>query len=103
MGLTLEVEQKLEQVGLIAFFDGSDDIWKGLAKEAYDYTRKTYPDGAVIRHDDVAKALIPVLAVHPKLGAFLRKEQIRGKHWIDDFGDYVLEKVWNEIQPQKGG
>lgn len=103
MGLTLEIEQKLEEVGLIAFFEKTKDIWKGLAKEAYDYTRKTYPDSAIIRPDDVAKALTPVLAVHPKLGGFLKEGKIRGRHWIDDFGDLVLEKVWNEIQSTKGG
>jgi hypothetical protein len=74
---------------------------EGSSQDAYDYTRKTYPDGSTIRRDDVAEALIPVLEVHPKLRAFLKSEKIRGKHWIEDFCDYVLEKTWDEIQPTK--
>jgi hypothetical protein len=33
MALTLDVEQRLEDVGLIAFFDQNRAAWKGLASE----------------------------------------------------------------------
>ncbi len=102
MALTLEIEQQLIEVGLVEFFEkDKTTIWVVLARDAYEYTRKTYPDGTTIRRDDVAKALNPVLAVHPRLGTFLKTEKIRGRHWISDFGDYVLEKTWDEIQPKK--
>lgn len=78
MALTLLVEQELGEVGLIDLFEKSRAIWASLAQDAYDYTVKTYPPGATIRHDDVAKALTPVLSVHPTLVDFLRVEKIRG-------------------------
>ena len=60
MALTLEVEQRLIEVGLVGFYEKDKAaIWIGLAKEAYGDTRKTYPDGSIIRHDDVARPLPP--------------------------------------------
>jgi hypothetical protein len=103
MGLTVLIEQDLSEVGLTLFFEDNRESWKDLARQAYDFTLETYPDGATIRHDDVAKQLSPVLAVNTQLGDFLKSNKIRGRHWIDDFCAYVLEMTWAEIQPQKEG
>src|SRR5271154_2117720 len=103
MGLTVLIEQELSEVGLTVFFEDNRITWKDLAQEALDYTLRTYPDGATIRHDDVAKALVPVLAVNMTLGDFLKSNKIRGRHWIADFGDYILEVTWDEIQPTQEG
>src|SRR5271154_2434159 len=101
MGLTLKVQQDLEDVGLVKFFETDREMWTVLAREAFEYTRRSYTDSPQVRPDDVAQALSPVLARHKILRDFLKRKKIRGKHWITDFCDLVLERTWIEIQPKK--
>jgi hypothetical protein len=99
MALTLEVEQRLEAVNLIAFFNAEHNVWQGLAKESYDFVRRNFPDGATVRHDDVAKALLPVLAVHPLLKNYLDEKRLGQQYWVRYFCDLVIDRCWNEITP----
>jgi hypothetical protein len=48
MALTLDVEQRLEDVGLITFFDQNRAAWKGLAKRTYDFLKADFPAGSTI-------------------------------------------------------
>jgi hypothetical protein len=64
MALTLAAEQRLERVELIQFFDMGRQTWLGAAQRTYGFVRRDFPQGALIRRDDVAKALIPILEVN---------------------------------------
>src|ERR1700730_6768536 len=64
MGLTLEAEQRMEKVGLVALFEKNRKIWVGVYKKSYSFVRDGFPPGSIIRRDDVQKTLIPVLEVH---------------------------------------
>lgn len=106
MALTLVVEQRLERVGLVKFFGESESLWEGLAQEAYDFTRRNFPDGAIIRPDDLVPMLASVLKVHKKLTDFLNGKPLREKYWVTDFCDLVLDRTWNKItqnKPKPGG
>jgi hypothetical protein len=97
MALTLEVEQRLENVQLIEFFETERSHWLALAQEAYNFVRRNFPDGATVRHDDVAQALMPVLAVHRLLTNHLAEERLGQQYWVKYFCDSVLDRCWGEI------
>jgi hypothetical protein len=59
---------------------------------------EAFPDNAAIRRDDVAKAMVPVLEVNQKLTNYLKEEKIRGKYWIRDFADLIVDRTWDAIQ-----
>ncbi len=98
MALTLEAEQRLENVELTGFFTKKMAQWKKLAEQAYKFVKRTFPDKATIRHDDVAKTLVPVLEVHKELREFLAEKKLKQKYWVSDFVDLVLDRTWGDIQ-----
>jgi hypothetical protein len=97
MSLTLEVEQRLEAVGLIALFGEHQEQWFTFASRAYQFVRENYPEDSTIRRDDVAKALIPLLTVDETLGAFLDANKLRQKYWIRDFADLIIDREWQQM------
>jgi len=50
-----------------------------------------------MRRDDVAKGLIPILEVHEVLKDALSEKKLRGKFWIKDFADLIIDKTWDEL------
>jgi len=95
MALTLEAQQRLEKVGLSAFYKKKKAPWQTMAKKTYDFVADNFPDGAPIRLDDVAKAFVPVLEVTPTLIDMLSKKKLKQKYWISDFADLILDDVQN--------
>jgi len=97
MALTLEAEQRLSKVGLIDFLKAKPDPWTKLVKQTYDFVKANFPADAVIRQDDVAKALIPLLEVHSDLVDHLAAKKLREKFWIKDFGYLILDRNWPNV------
>jgi hypothetical protein len=98
MGLTLEAEQRLEKVGLIAFFASDTGTWRDVARKTYLFVKDGFPVGSIIRRDDVQKALIPILAVNEALGEYLDTNKLRGKFWISFYADLIIDRTWDEIR-----
>ncbi len=98
MALTLEVEQKLEAVGLVELFEADEDRWTDVARQTRVFLRNNFPGNAVIRRDDVAKAMVPILEVNQVLTDYLNENKIRGKHWIRDFADLIVDRAWDGLQ-----
>lgn len=97
MALTLEAEQNLTDVGLVAFFDEHIDVWRALAQATYTFVRDNFPEGAVVRCDDVAKALLPLLEVHEELADCLNAKKLTQKYWKRYFADLILDRSWEQI------
>ena len=97
MALTLEAEQRLDSVSLAALFDGDREGWLDAAKQTKAFIKANFPEGSPIRRDDVAKALIPVLEVNEVLKDALNEKKLRGKFWIRDFADLIIDKTWDEL------
>src|SRR6185503_7646642 len=76
MALTLEAEQKLEKVGLIAFFHHAERAWLDDAKKAFAYLRERFPENVSPRPDDVAKVLRPIIEVDRALQAELARKKL---------------------------
>ena len=97
MALTLEAEQRLTDVGLVDLFNGDKPAWLDAAKQTKAFIKANFPPGALIRRDDVAKGLIPVLEVNEVLKDTLNANKLRGKFWIRDFADLIIDRTWDEL------
>jgi hypothetical protein len=97
MALTLETDQRLAAVGLTAFFDKGANAWRGLAGDTMAFVAGHFPKGAKVRCDDVAKELVPILEVHAQFRDYLDEHKLRGKFWIRDFADLIIDRTWDEI------
>jgi len=97
MALTLEAEQRMGDVGLVAFFSGNQAAWLATVQATKDFVRGNFPAGSLIRHDDVAKGLIPILEVHEDFKTFRETEKLRGKFWIKDFADLLTDRTWAHL------
>lgn len=97
MALTLEAEQRMEDVGLVAFYAASAPGWLATVQATKDFVRGNFPPGALIRRDDVAKGLIAILEVHEGFRDFRNAEKLRGKFWIKDFADLLTDRTWDVL------
>ena len=98
MGLTLEAEQRMEKVGLTQFFDGARPTWLEVAQKTYNFVKDGFPEGVLIRRDDVQKGLIPILEVNEDLREYLDTNKLRGKFWIAFYADLIIDRTWDEIR-----
>jgi hypothetical protein len=94
VALTLEAEQRMADVGLVGFFTGDQAAWQATVQATKDFVRTNFPAGSLIRHDDVAKGLIPILEVHEGFKTFREAHKLRGKFWIKDFADLLTDRTW---------
>jgi hypothetical protein len=101
MALTRVVEQRLERVKLDQFFADKPSLWQELAQHAYDYVAENFPDGAVVRQDDVAGVLLPILAARKELSQHFNVRKLSQKHWVKDFCDMVMDRTWADISVKK--
>ena len=98
MALTLEADQRLESVGLTGFFNKTEAAWLATVRDTKTFVTAKFPKGAKIRRDDVAKALIPILEVHEDFTDFREVNKLRGKFWIKDFVDLIIDRTWDRLQ-----
>jgi hypothetical protein len=56
--------------------------WRGLAQRAYNFVKESFPGGAKVRPDDVAKALFPLVEVNDALRDRLHESKLKQKYWI---------------------
>lgn len=97
MALTLEAEQRMDDVGLVAFYEESVAEWLAVVRATKDFVRGNFPHNAPIRRDDVAKGLHPILEVHEAFKDFRNAEKLRGKFWIRDFADLLIDRTWDQL------
>ena len=97
MALTLEAEQRLEDVGLVKFYGDHEAAWLDAAKQTKAFVTENYPKGARIRRDDVANSLVGILTVHEDLKDYLDSNKLRGKFWIRYFADLIVDRTWENI------
>lgn len=97
MALTLESEQRLDAAGLVDFFGQERAGWLAVANQSYTFVAGNFPAGSVIRRDDVAKALLPVVEVNEALKDYLDVHKMRGKFWKQFFTDLVIDRTWDTL------
>jgi hypothetical protein len=77
--------------------DGDREAWLDAARQTKAFIAGNFPQGSRIRRDDVAKALIPILEVNEVLKDALNEKKLRGKFWIKDFADLIIDRTWDEL------
>jgi hypothetical protein len=97
VSLTLKAEQRLRNVGLVAFFEGQPAQWHAVARKTLDFLQSEFPNGSTIRRDDLAFSLLPVLEVNEALGAYLQEQKLTQKYWFRDFADLIVDRAWDGI------
>jgi hypothetical protein len=102
MSLTLQEEQQLERAGLISLFNDNIEEWRGLAKQSYDFNAKNFPEGSVVRRDDVAKTFAPLLEINHNLLEYLEREKLKQKYWVRYFCNLILDRTWATISSNSG-
>lgn len=100
MALTLEAEQRLTDVEVVAFYEDDAENWLATVRETKKFVKGNFPEGALIRRDDVAKALIPILEVHEGFKDFRNIKKLRGKFWIKDFADLLIDRTWDNLDEE---
>jgi hypothetical protein len=97
MALTLEAEQRMDDVGLVGFYTANQAAWLGTVQATKDFVTGNFPPNSLIRRDDVAKGLIPILEVHEDFKDFRNEHKLRGKFWIKDFADLLIDRTWEQL------
>lgn len=97
MALTLEAEQRLDDVEIVLFYEANAEAWLATVRETKKFVKGNFPAGALIRRDDVAKALYPILEVHEEFKDFRNDAKLRGKFWIKDFADLLIDRTWEQL------
>jgi sulfite reductase beta subunit-like hemoprotein len=97
VGLTLEAEQRMDDAGVVQFYQGNVASWTTLVRDTKTFVAANFPAGALIRRDDVAKALHPILEVHEGFKDYRNQHKLRAKYWIKDFADLLVDRTWNQL------
>jgi hypothetical protein len=95
MAITTLKTVKLENAKLTGLFAAEEARWKEMAKRAKDYVAE-FIARAQIHPDDVIPILVPRLELDPKLRVAVEEKKLPQNRYTW-FGEYVLDKVWNEI------
>lgn len=98
MSLTLEAEQMLTSVNLVKFFKTHVGKWTTLARRCHAFVKQNFPDSAIVRPDDVAKALLPFIEVDADLIHYLNSKRLSQKYWFRHFSDLILDRTWKQIK-----
>jgi len=98
MALTLEAEQRMTDVGVVEFYETNRGAWLDTVRQTKTFVQTNFPQGALIRRDDVAKALIPIIEVHEGFKDFRNENKLRGKFWLKDFADLLTDRTWDELE-----
>jgi hypothetical protein len=97
MALTLDIEQRLEAAGLIAFYGLHQAAWLATARRAKQFLQATFPPNSQIRPDDLRKAILPIVEVDEDLQGYLDAEKLKQKYWYSHFTDLIVERTWPHI------
>lgn len=97
MALTLEAEQRMDDVGLVGLYAANQPAWQGTVQATKNFVSGNFPANSLIRRDDVAKGLIPILEVHEDFKQFRNDHKLRGKFWIKDFADLLIDRTWDNL------
>lgn len=102
MGLTARKSLKLQDTGLTNLYTSQQEIWAGMAREAYNYTADFVKNsGQPVRRDDLIPLLVPVLEVNDLLRAYLSESRLSQKYWFTWFAELIIDRMWDELNPEE--
>ena len=100
MGLTLESEQRPEATGVVAHYNQNEDAWLAAIRQTKHFVETNFPDGAKIRKDDIAKALVTIIEVNEDYQDFRNVKKLRAKFWNVLFADLIVDRTWDQLEQE---
>lgn len=100
MGLTLEGEQRLEAAGVVQHYLENEAAWLETIIETKKFVAGNFPNGAKIRKDDIAKALVTIVEVNEGYQDFRNEKKLRAKFWNILFADLVIDRTWDKLEAE---
>jgi hypothetical protein len=101
MALTAAKVKDLEERGFPRLFGEHRALWESKAREAYAYADLLVaPTGEPVRPDDVLELLVPALVLAEEFRNFLEAGRLTQKYWRTYFGEYVLDRFWDDLRPR---
>ena len=101
MALSLAIQQHLEKVGLVEYYDAHITEWKEMAKKSHDFIKENFPLDYDVHQEDVSKALITLIEVSDRMNDYLSANKLKEKYWMKYFCDYILDQCWGDIHEEK--
>ena len=99
MALTAAKVKDLEDKGFVGLFERHRELWETKAREAYAYARQLVGgSGEPVRPDDVVPLLVPGLVLVREFRDFLEAGRFTQKYWRDYFAEFVVDRLWNELE-----
>jgi hypothetical protein len=103
MALTALKVKVLEEKKFDELFTKHQPLWTAKAVEAHAYTKKfVTPTGQPVRPDDVLPLLVPALELAPEFYRHLEQKRLTQKYWRIYFGEFILDRLWEELTKGKG-
>jgi hypothetical protein len=96
MAITTLKTKQLTDAGLDKLFAKSEKHWLTHAKRAFNYMAQLV-DPEEIHPDDLIATLVVALELDPKLSDYLDKNGLKQKYWFTNFGEYIVDEVWDEL------
>ena len=100
MGLTLESEQRLEAAGVVAHYNNNEEAWLAAIRQTKQFVETNFPNGAKIRKDDIAKALVTIIEVNEDFQDFRNAKKLRAKFWNLLFADLIVDRTWEQLEQE---
>lgn len=101
MALTALQAQRLKKLGLEEFLGKNRAHYKGLAKDAYEYSAKTLKGTTQpVRQEDVSGHLQAAVELDAKLTDFLDSKRQTQQYWPKLFTYLIVENVWKEVEDE---
>src|SRR5712692_2180922 len=101
MGLTESKIKDLEEKEFDHLYDRHRAAWLKMAQDAYEFAQAHITGGNPPRQDDVLKLLLPELEVSKDLRNHQEDHHARFKHFREYFGDYVVDKYFQQLAGQR--
>jgi hypothetical protein len=102
VALTALKVKDLADKGFMRLFDEHGDLWRSKAQHAYDYTENFVTQaGQPVRPDDVLPLLVPALELAEEFRSFLEEKRLTQKYWRINFGELILDRLWDELSKPK--
>ena len=99
MALSLIIQQHLEKVAMVDFYNLYKTEWDALAERSHDFIHDNFPQDYEVHPEDVCKILVTLIEVNDRMNDFLNQKRLREKYWIKYFCDYILDQCWTSIHP----
>jgi hypothetical protein len=101
MALTALQAERLKKLGLEEFLETNKKHYKGMAKDAYEYSAKTLKGtNQPVRQEDVSGHLEAAVELDAKLTDFLDGKHQTQQYWPKLFTYRIVETVWKEIEDE---